>query len=186
MSETTNETVTQVLRRQHDEVRSMFQQLGTATGDARAELFDCLRATLAVHETAEEEVVHPMARTISDTADEVVRARLDEEREAKQMLADLEKIGVGGAQFDEKLRAFQAAVEAHAAAEEREVFPLLDREKDADMLRTMANALLAAEKIAPTHPHPHGPESAVGNIVVGPVVAVMDRVRDAIRASRSD
>jgi hypothetical protein len=38
-----------------------------------------------------------------------------------------------------------------------------------------------AEALAPTHPHPRGPDSALGNIAVGPMVAVGDRTRDALR-----
>ena len=48
----------------------------------------------------------------------------------------------------------------------------------------MRTALEKAEKMAPTHPHTHGPESAIGNMIVGPFVAVADRVRDAIRNAR--
>jgi hypothetical protein len=40
---------------------------------------------------------------------------------------------------------------------------------------------LLAEKFAPTHAHRMAPESAVGNLLVGPFVAMVDRVRDAIR-----
>jgi hypothetical protein len=36
-----------------------------------------------------------------------------------------------------------------------------------------------AEGMAPTRPHKAAPESAVGNLLVGPFVAMVDRVRDA-------
>jgi hypothetical protein len=49
----------------------------------------------------------------------------------------------------------------------------------------MRTSLEAAEAMAPTHPHPHGAESAVGNMVVGPFVAVVDKVRDALRSRKS-
>ncbi len=42
-----------------------------------------------------------------------------------------------------------------------------------------------AEKMAPTHPHAHGPTSAVGNLVVGPFVAVADTVGDALRGNKA-
>ena len=45
----------------------------------------------------------------------------------------------------------------------------------------MATGVRAGESLGPTHPHPRGPESAVGNILFGPFVAMVDRVRDAIR-----
>lgn len=39
----------------------------------------------------------------------------------------------------------------------------------------------AADAIAPTHPHESAPESATGNLLVGPFVAIVDRARDFIR-----
>lgn len=44
----------------------------------------------------------------------------------------------------------------------------------------MATAVKAAEAMAPTHPHP-GTESAVKNMTLGPVAALVDRTRDAVR-----
>ena len=44
----------------------------------------------------------------------------------------------------------------------------------------MARAVEAAEAIAPTRPHP-GVESPIANLALGPVVAVVDKARDAIR-----
>ena len=164
---------------QHQQVKTLFGTLRTATGDAAEEPFEALRRMLAVHETAEEEVVYPVLR--SHGGDEIVQARLAEESEAKQALADLEKMGPKAGGFAGELAAFEKAVVAHADAEEREVFPRLRQAVDTEQRRKMGQALLAAEKMAPTHPHPKGPESAVGNLLVGPFVAMADRVRDAIR-----
>ncbi len=72
-------------------------------------------------------------------------------------------------------------VASHAQLEEREIFPRLRESHSREELERMAKGVQAAEAVAPTHPHPRGPESAVGNVVVGPFVAVADRVRDAIR-----
>jgi hemerythrin superfamily protein len=174
-------TVTEILHEQHELVRDLFGQVRAATGAERVETFDCLRALLAVHETAEEEVVHPAARKVSDEASAAVKLRLDEEDKAKRMLADLEKLGPDGDGFDELLATFEQAVLAHAEAEETEVFPLLDAALDAETLAGMTTALIAAERMAPTHAHPHSPESKIGNVLTGPFVAMIDRVRDAIR-----
>ncbi|TDD20689.1 hemerythrin domain-containing protein, partial [Actinomadura sp. KC06] len=46
-----------------------------------------------------------------------------------------------------------------------------------------AAAVRAAEATAPTHPHP-GTESATKNMLAGPMVAMVDRVRDLIRDAR--
>jgi hemerythrin superfamily protein len=175
----TNEDVVDLLTAQHQQVKSLFATLRTARGDAAQEPFDQLRKLLAVHETAEEEVVYPALRSLG--ADDIVEARLAEEDQAKEALADLEKMGPTAPGFAGELASFEKAVLAHAEAEETEVFPRLRTGIDQDRRRKMAQAVRVAEAVAPTHPHPRGPESAIGNLVVGPVVAIVDRVRDAIR-----
>jgi hypothetical protein len=37
------------------------------------------------------------------------------------------------------------------------------------------------DRMAPTHPHPHTPDSTLGATVAGAVSAVVDRARDAVR-----
>jgi hypothetical protein len=73
------------------------------------------------------------------------------------------------------------AVLGHAENEERTVLPLLERTRDKETLDGMGSAVRVAEALAPTDPHPHGPDSPLGNIAVGPMVAVVDRTRDALR-----
>src|SRR5215204_5405058 len=51
----TDDDVIALLLRQHQEIRSLFTELETATGDARRDAFRSLVRLLAVHETAEEE-----------------------------------------------------------------------------------------------------------------------------------
>ncbi|RGC65309.1 hypothetical protein C5N14_29130 [Micromonospora sp. MW-13] len=50
----------------------------------------------------------------------------------------------------------------------------------AGRLRGLAATVRAAEATAPTRPHPNA-QTAEGNLATGPVLAVIDRVRDAIR-----
>jgi hemerythrin superfamily protein len=189
MSEATTETtrdrdVVDLLLAQHEDVRSLFAQLTAATGSAgtaKKGSFDRLVNLLAVHETAEEMVVYPVVRGSGPDGDRLADARTAEESEAKESLSELEKTGVGSPEFDAKLAAFQQLVESHAQNEEREIFPLLRASQSPEQLAKMAQSVELAERTAPTHPHPHGPQSAIGNTLVGPFVAVVDRVRDALR-----
>jgi len=176
---TDNEDVVDLLEAQHEQVKSLFATLRTVQGEAATEPFDELRRMLAVHETAEEEVIYPALRQLG--ADDIVEARLTEEDEAKKTLADLEKMGPTDSGFPGALAAFEKDVLAHATAEEREVFPKLRQGIEAEQRRKMAQALKAAEAMAPTHAHKAAPKSAVGNLLIGPFVAMVDRVRDAIR-----
>jgi hemerythrin superfamily protein len=126
-----------------------------------------LRRFLAVHETAEELVTHPNART-AEGGNDVVDARLEEETQSKKLLADLDGMDVGDAAFQEKFAALKSAVLAHADAEEELEFPLLHANNDENMLATMATAIRAAEAAAPTHPHPSMGSSMTTNLMAGP------------------
>ncbi|MFF7651586.1 hemerythrin domain-containing protein [Streptomyces sp. NPDC007983] len=172
--------VVALLTRQHGEIRNLFDEVERASGDDRRDAFRRLVRMLAVHETAEEEVVHPVARRSFDGAEAVVDDRLREEKEAKEKLSRLDGMDTADAAFMPLLRELRTEVMAHARAEERYEFAQLRRHTEPRQLATMAKAVQAAEVTAPTHPHP-GVETAAKNIALGPMAAVIDRTRDTIR-----
>jgi hemerythrin superfamily protein len=179
---TTNGTdIVAMIRQQHTMIRQLFDGVQQAAPSEREEAFLPLGRLLAVHETAEEEIVYPSLR---DTASDVVEARKAEEDEAKKAIADLEKTDPASDEFATKLAAIRQAVEAHAEQEEATVLPLLAAQEDPERREKMASAFATAEKMAPTHAHAGAPESAAGNMLVGPFVAMVDKVRDAIHDAR--
>jgi hemerythrin superfamily protein len=168
------------LKAQHNLIEDMFDQVLYATDpQAREKPFVQLRQLLAVHETAEEMVVHPRVRREVDTVDSIVDARLEEEHEAKELLSRIEKIDITSQQFIDELTKLRDAVLDHAQHEESYEFPKLQRELDADELKRLTTAVRAAEAIAPTRPHA-GVESAMLNFAVGPFASMLDRARDLI------
>jgi hemerythrin superfamily protein len=174
--------VVTLLMQQHGEIRNLFDTVEKTRGDERRDAFHALVRMLAVHETAEEEIVHPYARRATEGGEGVVVDRLEEERTAKEALSRLETMDVEDSAFLPALLALREDVMRHARAEERYEFAQLRRLGDPKKLAAMAKAVKAAEAAAPTHPHP-GVESGAANAAVGPLAAVMDRVRDAIRDS---
>jgi hypothetical protein len=170
---------------QHEQIKNLFEQVNSSTGGEREEAFVALRRLLAVHETAEEEIVHPRARLELADGDDVVGARLQEENEAKQKLATLEGLDVHGAEFEKLFQELQADVLNHAKAEESEEFGQLADELDARQLDQMRRAVELAEATAPTRPHP-GVESAKANLLVGPFAAMLDRARDILAGKTAD
>jgi hemerythrin superfamily protein len=162
----------------HADIKSLMNDVSVARNDRDAH-FCRLVEKLAVHETAEEEILHPMARSVSSSS--LVEQRLSEESNGKAALAELERIGVDSPQFDAKFRRVRDEVLAHAQREEDEELPALEREVDSDRLGRAASIFRAAQRVAPTHAHAHSPESATGNVLVGTFVAAADRARDALR-----
>jgi hemerythrin superfamily protein len=175
--------VVKFLKDQHNLIKDMFDDVLSASDPkAREKAFTDLRQLLAVHETAEEMVVHPRVRREVATGDGIVDARLQEEHEAKQKLSQLENMDVASKEFIDELTKFRDAVIDHAEHEESEEFTKLERKLDSDDRERLAKAVLAAEAIAPTRPHP-GVESATANFVVGPFASMLDRARDLIGAA---
>ncbi len=175
------EDVVTFLKAQHDLIEDMFDEvLYASEAKAREQAFVELRQLLAVHETAEEMVVHPRVRREVDGGDEIVDARLQEEHDAKEQLSKIEKLDIASDEFLEEFRKLREAVLEHAAHEENDEFPGLQEELSEDDLKRTAQAVRAAEAIAPTRPHP-GVESAKLNFAVGPFASLLDRARDAIR-----
>ena len=163
----------------HDEIKRLLAGVEALQGEQKRDAFEDLVRKLAVHETAEQEVVHPLLRDAGGEA--ILQERLSEEKEGEKMLSALLKMGTDDPLFDRTFKSLRAAVLDHADFEQEQEHPKIRETIDAERLRTLAKVFRAAEATAPTRPHPLGPTSAAGNLAVGPVVAIMDRARDAVR-----
>ena len=170
MTDVAQQDVVALLLEQHNQIKTLFNQVSTARGTQKRELFEDLVRLLAVHESAEEEVVHPAARRSINGGDQVVESLQAVPANAWSHLA---------AAFDQHY-GLQFGDGGYLDAGDssgrylRENLP-------ADRLSRMAGALKAAEATAPTRPHPGAGESAMANLLVGPPAAVFDRTRDAVR-----
>jgi hemerythrin superfamily protein len=173
--------VVDLLLDQHQQIRGLLSDVQDARGPERQRTFDEVRELLARHETGEEMVLRPLTRK-APNGSAVADARFAEENEAKEVLARLEQMDVDSPEFDSTFSGFRQSVLEHAQAEERDEFPLLRRDHDADTLLKARDRLERAEKMAPTHPHPSA-RSTTANYVAGPFAAMLDRARDAFSRS---
>ncbi|WP_370324021.1 hemerythrin domain-containing protein [Euzebya sp.] len=167
----------------HAEIKRRFARVGSASGDARAQAFRDLVHLLIVHETAEQEVLRPLTRQ-ADGGDDVVSDRLEEEKASEIALDRMMSMDVDSDEFATALAQLEAEVIDHAQHEESDEFPLIEQAVDADTLKSLAGVFRAAERVAPTRPHPTSPTSAIGNLAVGPFAAIADRARDAMARVR--
>ena len=177
--------VVDILHAQHQRIQDVIGRTMTATGREKRELFEGLVRLMAVHEVAEEELVHPLARRELGSQRQVVEERVDEERQLKRSLADLYDLGTDHAEFNEGLGRLRDAARAHADHEERDELPHVRQALATKNLQRLASIVLGVERdAAPTRPHPNVPTSAAVNLLVGPPLSVFDRVRDAMRNVR--
>ncbi|MFE3799607.1 hemerythrin domain-containing protein [Nocardia tengchongensis] len=148
-----NYDVIDLLLAQHDRIKDTLHQVQLAVGTDKQQWFDELVRLLAVHESAEGEVVHPASRrhTVSD---DIVEDRLHEEANAKQTLVELHELGVDHPEFNAKFGAFAYKVVEHAEAEEKQEFAQLLAQTSAAERAQLASAVRFAESVAPARPHP--------------------------------
>ncbi|MFP3986996.1 hemerythrin domain-containing protein [Streptomyces sp. E11-3] len=178
----TKDVVT-LLKEQHTAIRALLDQVPATKGDERQSAFQELVRLLAVHETAEAEIVHPFARKNLEGGEAVVNDRVAEEEKVKRALVELEDKDTDSPEFLDLFAALRQDVLAHADAEERHELAHLQNHADRAKLENLATAVKAAEAVAPTRPHP-GLDTPAKHLVAGPFAAIADRTRDAIRAAR--
>lgn len=152
----------------------------------RDELFRELATALVQHEVAEEETVYPALRNLSPAAAAEADARLAEQAEAEVLLRSMEQQDALSPDFVAAFGQLHRAVLRHAQSEESEVFPLLRRAFALDDRVRMGSRYGHARDHAPTHPHPRVPDTPPGNVLIGPIAALGDRVRDAFRSVPGD
>jgi hemerythrin superfamily protein len=184
MSVADDQNVIAVLIQDHEEAKELLARVASSTGDEKEDAFRDLVSELARHETVEEEIVYPVVRQTLVGGEELAERRMAEEKEAAKLLSELEGLKPATKQFDTKFEKLHEAVLAHAAAEESEVFPRLAVMEDKPRLEAMGRLVNLAKKTAPTHPHPTVTGSPTANVLLGPMAAVADRTRDAIRGAR--
>ena len=137
-----------ILYEQHARVQDLFARVEQSSAGTRQEAFDELVALLIAHETAEQSVLRPVSRETA--GEDVVQARLQEEQEANQVIAELKKLDISSSEFDRMFAEFKQAVVDHAEHEETEEFPTVLEERDEDERRLMGERLSRAEATAST------------------------------------
>jgi hemerythrin-like domain-containing protein len=179
-----------ILRADHREVEQMLATLegGPAQGDragpvrpeARKQLTEKLIIESSKHEAAEEQYFWPVVRDRLPDGDQLADHAIDQETDAKQVLARLEKLSPGQAEFPELLSRYIPAAREHMAYEEEVVWPALQEVLTAAEAENLGKDITIAKEIAPTRPHPHIPPQPAVLKTAGPAVAAADKVRDEL------
>ena len=159
----------------------MFNAIASSATEERASYFNELVPELVRHEVAEEVVVYPAIRSDAPDGEAEVEPRLREQSQAEKRLAAMEDLDPSGSEFAEQLEHLRRAVLEHAKAEEDNIFPLLRALEGPETRFEMGGRYEKAKASAPTHPHPAAPDTSPANKVVGPIAAIFDRARDAVR-----
>lgn len=173
---------TRLLEEDHRDVEQLFQNWTNVKPEegpaVKRSLVEEMIEELSIHAAIEEQVFYPAVREALPAEHELVEHSLEEHQEAKELLAELEKMEPGDLGYEEKVGKLIADVREHVEEEEGTMFPKLRDAIGPEALDRIGQALERAKKVAPTHPHPHAPARPPANVVAGPAAALFDRARD--------
>jgi len=174
--------VVELLLSRHREAERLMEdwERSTAIPDVRIGALHELSRRLSIHEAVEEQLVHPLVRRQLPDGHHLVAEVLRQEQQAKQLLAALENARPGTDDHEELARRLFEGVRGHVHTEETLVFPALRLHLGPRERMRLGAMVERAERLAPTHPHPHAPSTGPGMVGM-PVVGVFDRARDRVR-----
>ncbi len=171
--------VVEFLVAQHNQIKSLVTQTISVAARDRPEPFSTLRRLLAVHQAAEELIIHPRAERDLANGHQVVDKRLQEERQINDVLAELEVLDIGTDEFLAAMGRLRDAALQHTGHEETEEFTRMQQALSSDERERMSRAVELADAVAPTRPQSGG-QSRAADRLDGPFAAMADRARDAI------
>lgn len=175
--------VFEVLRHDHEEVKAMFARLEARPYEGSLEDRKKLTEQMIIgesrHEAVEEQYFWPAVREQGPSGDRIADQAISQEQEAKQVLAQLDKLDAADADFERLLNGFIADAREHIAFEEENAWPLLRAGITDGQARELGEKIVKAKKTAPTRPHPHTPPKEGVLKAAGPVAAAADKLRDA-------
>ena len=179
-----------VLSSDHDAVRQMLAELeaGPAAADgadddqlrSRKKLADRLVMEESRHEAAEQMYVWPAVRDRVDDGGRLADHALGQERDGERALSQIDGHNAADPEFEQAISEFITAARQHMQFEETEVWPLLRAALTEKEIGLMTDQYQTAKQAAPTRPHPGKLESPEKLRTGGPMVAAMDRARDAL------
>ena len=133
---------TELLKKQHDQVKQLFQEFERAEDEESKRLaFEQLADDLAAHATIEERLFYP-AVYVGDLKDELQEA-VEEHLSVKRVIADLLEMNVEEEEFAAKMAVLNELVEDHVEDEERELFPKVRRNFATQELEALGAAMEA-------------------------------------------
>jgi len=186
--------VFEVLVGDHAAIKQMLDALerspdnSTGASDAvvaaRKAVAEQLIIDSSAHEAAEEQHFWPVVRERMPSGSDLADEAIEQETIAKQMLHELGKLCGPEHEFDALVDTFIPACRAHIEFEEARVWPGLRKVLSPDESLELGKKIAKAKQRGPTRPHPRTPPTPAALATLGPAVAVVDKLRDAVAGRR--
>jgi hypothetical protein len=147
---------TELLKKQHREVKTLFGRAKKAKSSERREVMDEITAKLSAHMLIEEEIFYPALRQLeTKKTNGMIPEAFEEHHVVKLVLGELPDVDLEDEQFAAKVTVLDELIEHHVEEEESEMFKTAEKlgaERLAELGKEME--LRAA----------HGSDAAIGRI----------------------
>jgi hemerythrin-like domain-containing protein len=111
-----------LLKADHENVAALFEQLESASGRQKLEIFNQIRTELELHAHIEEKVFYPALEQPAETHELTLEA-YEEHDVVKKLLRELSRARTPNEEWEAKAKVLQENVEHHVEEEENELFP---------------------------------------------------------------
>ena len=129
----------QLLKDDHKKVEKIFSDLENKRDDRRA-LFPELDRELTIHAEIEEKIFYPAAKGAEPTRDLVLES-IEEHRQIKMVLGDLEQTDMRTAQWAADLKVLKEDVMHHVGEEENDLFPKVKKVLSEEQLEDLGTRM---------------------------------------------
>jgi hemerythrin superfamily protein len=136
----------ELLKTDHKKVKTLFKKADVSkNAKQRKQLFEQIKAELETHTHIEETVFYPAIAKNEELKDMVLES-LEEHKQVKTLLRDMEKLTSDNKKFEPKLKVLMENIEHHAVEEEEgKMFPKVRKLMNAAALEQLGQELEAAK-----------------------------------------
>lgn len=136
----------ELLRTDHKNVKELFKKAeGNKNEKQQKQLFEQIKTELETHTHIEETVFYPAVAKNEELKDMVLES-LEEHKQVKTLLREMESLSSDSAKFEPKLKVLMENVEHHAVEEEEgKMFPKVRNLMNAAALEQLGKELEAAK-----------------------------------------
>jgi hemerythrin superfamily protein len=132
----------ELLKADHDKVEELFKQVEADEDGDHQKLFEQIKTELDVHAHIEEVIFYPKLKEEGDEElKDVVLEGIEEHRQVKMFLKELDNLTDDSEKFDPKLKVLMEDVRHHVEEEEGEMFPKTESQFDEAVLEELGAAM---------------------------------------------
>jgi hemerythrin-like domain-containing protein len=133
-----------LLKADHKKVAQLFDELESANGKAKLQVFEQIKTELELHTHIEEKIFYPALEKPRDTHDLTLEA-YEEHDVVKKLLQQLSRARTANDEWEAQAKVLRENVEHHVEEEENELFPKAESALGEEKIEALGEEM-AAEK----------------------------------------